>query len=466
MPLQELINILSSLNKDQICYCSWKSNANLSKSFESRTDFDLLISAADSQRFYNLVKDRGLKQRKSSKDKTYTDMVDYLGLDYGSGKMFHLHVHFKLIFGKRFQKNYRLPIEELVLTNSIFDEVFPIRIIQPELEYILLILRSILKTDYSIKSVARTFLRSTVFPANILNEYSHLKKKLDPAKFDHYAETILPDLKAFFLKMKKIDPGDLTLLKVHKLYREITTALKPYQLSSKPELQLELKKRKRAAHNSRSWITPGGVSFAFVGADGSGKSTTVSHIQKWLGWKLSIQSFYMGLPKDNPVWKFLGYLTRICIILRLGSLKKLLDIYRALFAAKLRNKCFQHSEKLRNQGNIILFDRFPLKQFWFMDEPIDGPRLKNFRHWKEKELKFYEAIKEPDHIFVLKVGVAESIERKVEHQKREKLTLIQKKVAAVDKLIQAYNNRFVVIDTSIGQERSLLELKRNIWELL
>jgi thymidylate kinase len=466
MPLQEPFNFFSSLNQDQIRYCSWKSNAHLSKAFESRTDFDLLISEADSQRFYQLAKDRGLKQRYSSEDKKYTGIENYLGFDYGSGSLFHLHVHFLLIFGKRFQKNYRLPIEDLVLANSICDEVFPIRIIQPELEYIFLILRSVLKTDYRIKSVAKSLLSHSVFPANILNEYSYLKEKLDPAKFEHYAETILPDLKAVFLRMGKIDPSKLTHMQVHKFYREIKAALKPFQLASDPELRLELKKKMRASHNSRSWITPSGISFAFVGADGSGKSTTVSHIQKWLSWKLSVKSFYMGLPKDKPVWKFLSYLARICNKLRLGLLKRLLDIYRLLFAASLRNKRFQQSEMQKNQGNVILFDRFPLKKFWFMDEPIDGPRLKNYRHWREKERKLYEAIKEPDYIFVLKVDEAESVKRKAEHQKQEKLALIKTKIAAVNKLIENHSDRLIVIDTSIGQESTWLELKRNIWELL
>ena len=40
-----------------------------------------------------------------------------------------------------------------------------------------------------------------------------------------------------------------------------------------------------------------GKTFSFVGADGSGKSTLVGDIERWLSWRLSIVTYYHGIPK-------------------------------------------------------------------------------------------------------------------------------------------------------------------------
>ena len=197
---------------------------------------------------------------------------------------------------------------------------------------------------------------------------------------------------------------------------------------SNSELKRELKIKRLSHKNARSWLPTGGVSFAFVGADGSGKSSTVDHIKKWLGWKLSVQSLYMGLPKHNVLWKSTVYLTKIFNRLKLRDIKEQLSSFRWVLAAKIRFRNYGYSEMLKSQGKIVVFDRFPLKEFWNMDEPMDGPRVGDSSRWKNLERKFYNEIGYPDHIFILKVNGKAAVERKEEHNNGIKQQKIKKKI--------------------------------------
>jgi len=464
MPLQELIRIFTTLNKDKIQYCHWKSNANLSKSFESETDFDLLIAGSDADPFRLGIKKLALKRRHSTSDKVYPGMEHYLGFDEASGNIFHLHVHFKLVIGKRHEKNYRIPIEDEVLNTSIWDKNYPIRTVRPELELVLLILRSILKVDFGVKTAAKVILKKDIFPSNIRKEFTFLTGKINQDIFHGYAMNLYPELSDIFIQMSQPNASHWSYFQLLKFHKRILRSLRPFRLFSNRDLESERKIKRLSSENSRSWLGPRGLSIAFVGADGSGKSTTVSHIKKWLGWKLSVRSAYMGLPKDNVLWKILVNLIRISNRLKVVFLKEQLNLVRWLFVARFRYRIYRCSEVLKNQGNMILYDRFPLKEFWDMEEPMDGPRLRDSTRWSDLERKFYCDIKYPDYIFFLKVNERESIDRKQEHRYKN-LESIKKKITAIDKLIETKKDRFIVIDSTKGQERTLLEIKREIWGL-
>jgi thymidylate kinase len=121
---------------------------------------------------------------------------------------------------------------------------------------------------------------------------------------------------------------------------------------------------------------------------------------------------------------------------------------------------------LKNQGRIVIFDRFPLKEFWDMNEPMDGPRIQNSCRWAKTERTFYHNLKYPDYIFILQVNEEESINRKKEHLNAKKRHLIKEKIKAVDKLVKTKSDRLIIMDTLKGQEQTLLEIKRKLWELL
>jgi len=467
MPLQELTRIFTILNKDKFQYYHWKSTAFLSRSFKSDADFDLLIATSEAERFQLCMKKLGVKSRCSTANKIYPGMEDYLGFDTASGKMFHLHVHFKLVIGKKNQKNYHLPFEDMVLNSSIYDNKYSIKIIQPELELMLLIIRSILKVDFKIKMARDLILGKGIFPSKIHKEFAFIIERINRDIFSGYIKDLFPELSDIFQKIVRSgDLSHLSLFQVSRLKKRVTTSLRTFRLFSNRELKRELKIKRLSHKNARSWLPTGGVSFAFVGADSSGKSSTVDHIKKWLGWKLSVQSLYIKLPKHNVLWKCIVYLTKIFNGLRLRDIKEQLNSFRWVLAAKIRFRNYGYSEMLKSQGKIVIFDRFPLKEFWNMDEPMDGPRVGDSSRWKNLERKVYNEIGYPDHIFILKVNRKASVEQKEKHSNGIKQQQIKKKIKAINELIQTKNGRYITIDTSKGQEQTLLEIKRKIWGLL
>jgi thymidylate kinase len=467
MPLQEVLRIFTILNQEQVRYCHWKSNAHLSRSFESDADFDLLIAARDADRFQLCMKKLKVKRRYSTANKVFPGMEDYLGFDETSGKLFHFHVHFKLVIGKKNQKNYHIPIEDLILNSAVCDEKYPIKVIRPELELMLLIIRSLIKVDFGLKMATNLILNRGVFPLNIRQEFAFLIMKVNRDVFFSYIRDLFPELLDVSRQIAQSeDLGRLSYFQVWRFNKRITKSLRAFRLFSNRELKRELKIKRLAFENSRSWFPAGGVSFAFIGADGSGKSSLVSHIKKWLGWKLSVQSAYMGLPKQRILWKILNIVTGIANRVKISFLKDQLDFLRWVFVAKLRYKIYRNSEMLKSQGKIVIFDRFPLKEFWDMDDPMDGPRLKGSTLWENIERKYYNEIKCPDYIFVLKVNEKESLERKKEHAEERNRQAIKRKITAVDKLAETKNNRFIIIDTLKGLEPTLLEVKKKLWELL
>ena len=109
--LESVANLFQALHQRGVRYCHWKSNLRLEKSLRGQTDLDLLVDRKDSQGFTQILDSHNIKPILAAPGKRYPDVEDYLGLDPVSGKLFHLHVHYQLVLGEQFVKNYRLPLE-------------------------------------------------------------------------------------------------------------------------------------------------------------------------------------------------------------------------------------------------------------------------------------------------------------------------------------------------------------------
>lgn len=466
MPLQELINIFAKLNTENIRYCHWKSNWHLSDSFEGDTDFDLLISPRDTNLFHNIINEFGLKTRYSTAEKVYPGMENYLGFDKASGKIFHLHVHFKLIIGKKNRKNYRIPIEELVLSTSIWDDHYPIRIVCPELELLLLILRSFLKLHFGIKTIAKMFLKRSIFASDLMQDFTFLTGKLNLDIFCDYALHFLPDLTDIFLETIRKNLGCLPYFQIVNSRKRIFKTLRPFRLFSDGKLRKECKIKRLSYHNSRNWLAPGGLSIAFVDIDGSVESRTVSHIKEWLGWKLSVKSFYIRSPKRNKFLRTLEFLVRINKKLNIKLFYEHLNSFMNLFADKSKYKIHASSEMFKNQGNIVIYDRFPLKEFLSDDKQMENLLLGRHTRSDDKRHEIHNKIICPDHIFVLTATGKETAGQNESSQYEQNQNQIKKKREYLDKLMEGKKDYINIIDTSKRQEQTLLEIKRRIWSLL
>jgi len=138
--VHELCDALAEIELD---YCHWKSNIALDRSLRGENDLDLLVRRTDAHRFAAILHRLGFKQAYSPSGRRLPGVQSYYGYDQESDKFVHVHAHFQLVMGHDMTKNYRLPIENPYLDAAVHD--VPMRKASPEFEFIVYVIRMVLK---------------------------------------------------------------------------------------------------------------------------------------------------------------------------------------------------------------------------------------------------------------------------------------------------------------------------------
>jgi thymidylate kinase len=463
------------LELNSIRYCHWKSNEHLEEALSGKTDLDLLIHEEDREEFESALKNFSIKEILSPPAKRFPGIYDYLGFDEYSGTLVHLHVHYRLILGQKFIKNHHLPIERVIFQNLI--QIDGIYIPCPEIELILLFIRAHMKTDpvSVIKSGIKNILgrHSSPFPLSIEKEFTGLIGKVSYGKlFDVLTATRLPLHKKIFEKF-------ISDFSKNNLYFYYTYYLKIYILFSLRNfrrysgMRLGFKQIyfiltnspviKRLLGPSKKTLTTRGRTFSLVGADGSGKSTLINDLNRWLSWKLIVNEYYYGIPKSSSV-KAVSYIVRGFHKIKLRFLASLLEKYLNIFIARKRYKINLSSQDDVKRGEIVITDRFPLNEFQSMPEPMDGPRLQRdgmkASYLSKLENSYYEKLAMPDQVFVLRASIEELRKRKTD------LDIVTHRIKA-----EAVNNLpasklHTLINADMPYSEVLLEIKKKIWILI
>ncbi len=140
----KLISALcNALKLERVTYCHWKSNDALDRSATGDNDLDLLILNEHVPRFAQVLCSLDFKQALAPRDQSMPGVVDYYGYDKDTGRIVHVHAHFRLVVGDDRAKNYRLPIEKAYLAKT--SEELGFQIPQAEFEFVLFVIRMMLK---------------------------------------------------------------------------------------------------------------------------------------------------------------------------------------------------------------------------------------------------------------------------------------------------------------------------------
>ncbi|TFH46099.1 MAG: hypothetical protein E4H01_10550 [Lysobacterales bacterium] len=456
--------VFHRLGESGIRYCHWKSNQHLDRSFSGTTDFDLLVARADWIKFELLMLGCGLKRRTSTADRVYPSMEDFLGFDIETGAMIHLHVHFELILGRKSSKNFRLPIEKEVLKERVVHENFPIYVIGPEYELAILVIRALLKLRFAKRSSISLLLGRSALPSNIDREFAYLLEHIDEKKLEHVLGTCFSAQTQVIRRFLSGYRAGISWPTAYALRRSMISAMKSFERLTPIQDRQSIRLRRLAERQCVRGFAPGGFTIALVGADGAGKSTTVTAIDDWLSWKLTIRTYYMGIPKST-LTRLLNFNIRVFSKLRLSSPARGLSELRWLYCARKRYRNYQRATEYRNQGGIVIFDRYPLPELWKMQQPMDGPRIDSKSRWAAVEKKYYELIDPPDYLFVLQVPYEDSLRRKTAQKLPRDREIQREKIDAVYRL-NGDQERVFTFDTTLGFNQNLLNIKRRIWESL
>lgn len=484
--------LFQTLNQRGLRYCHWKSNLRLVDSLNGRTDLDLLVDPTHREPFRQILDAADIKQVLAPRGKRYPNLEDYLGFDPESGRQFHLHVHYHLVLGEQFVKNYQLPLAEQFLNAAVLCQ--GVKIPTAELELIVLSMRALLK--YRDRDAIKDILtiRFPGVPDHITKEINWLLAQTSLEKVntvlrelgDHVPADIIVD----FLHTITTSPRDgRTLLRLRQGLRQ---ALRPYQRYSRPWATLIYIKELWRRRNSFLRFKPpaqmtfpaGGLTLALVGVDGAGKTTLSEAVATWLAWKLDVHTYYLGSKQPSRLseWSYLVFrmarrsqrelANRVgesnMLAKMLAAVRNTLLYSHYLFTGRDRFGRYRLGKAQGHQGSVVVYDRYPL------EAPLDGPQIHLIAHddktrtaalLARMEQKLYRQMELPDLLIVLEVAPEISLQRKPDHQWEtiiEKNQMLKQLTAAMEE----NGAQLVRLDASQPLDEVLSQVKEVIWQQL
>src|SRR5687768_14914158 len=300
--MTKIQNFIEELNTNGVRYCHWKSNLSLSKSLSGQSDVDLLIHREDAGLFRTILSQLGFRPAVNKDGESFPSIEHHFALDEESGVLVHVHAYFRVITGDSLSKNYRFPIEEMLLQNTRMEGTIPL--LAKSAELIVFTLRIMLKHTSLVELVllARYW-------KDVKQEISWL---LETESIDESLSLVncwLPSIEA-------------------DLFSECVAALKaPESLFRRISLGLQLRSQLRiyARHSAiRAWLVggrkftamlfrrltrsqkeliprSGGAVFAFVGPEARGRSTLLAAMSVWLGGHFAVDTTRAGNPSSTLI---------------------------------------------------------------------------------------------------------------------------------------------------------------------
>lgn len=481
-----------ALDENAVHYCHFKSNAHVAAAVDGLTDLDLLVDGREATLAEEILVGHGFKRLPAHPSRAYPGVEDFFGLDEETGRLLHLHLHYRLIAGERFFKNYRLPWEAEFLDTRIVDQSTGIFVAHPSLEWLLLVCRAALKLRW------RDRLRATVKSRSgeqggLLSEHRWLAARTDAAAVTEHASRLLGARAAELVRLALEE--DLRLRRLTGLRRELLGNQRVFRAHAPiPALGIRWSREltwivgsinRRYLHRPfpyRRSGSSGGVVIAVVGSDGAGKSSVTQTLHSWLAGKVDVLLVYFGSgqgPSSIVRWPLKVALP---LVRRPASAPRLdpearrtrnVTLPRAVWAlalAREKRAKLRKATRARERGFIVICDRYPQVE---IDGVSDGPLLARWRDSGARlkralarwETRIYElaADSPPDVVVRLLVSPEEAAARRPEDDPRELAFRAQ-----LLRDLRFGQARYGVIDVDADEELDsvISHVKRRLWPLI
>jgi len=488
--LKSIKLLLDSLEEHNILYCHWKSNEHLLEALDGDTDLDVLFDPIQRVELEQVLDSCGLKRFRSTPLMQYNAIEDFIGFDKETARVWHLHTHYRMTLGEKHLKGYTVnPWTHLILDNRRMDEQ-GIYCSACEDELVLLLVRMAMKLRW--RDIGKKIGNDDRVEMKWLVEHTH--------RDDVYKRAVVfVGEKAASEMNRLLSENSLTkkgqLRKLHNiLLKELSfytgfTWLGSRWMRHKREYfwGIGAIKRKLGINSNVPYrrVSPnGGNVIAFLGCDGAGKSTTLAYVKQELNKKLDVCTVYFGsgdgsssllrkpmkLVANRVSGKGLGHSVAkeynekksVSLKSRLYSLAK---IIWAVTLAKEKKSKIKYLVKARNNGLIVLTDRYPQTVY---PGCSDGPLLSKYvgkglmgriSSW-EHCIYASAALNPPDLTVKLIVPTNIAIERKPE-MSIEEIETKKKIVMGLD-----LSNNTIVVDTSRPFEETRAEIMEAIWKIV
>jgi len=471
-------SLFAALDEEGVSYVHWKSNEHLPAALRGQTDLDLLVDPNHHSGFSRVLEAHRFIPMLPPEARAIPGIESHLGFDEATGGLVHLDVHYRLVLGEQLIKNHHLPVEDWLLSDA--SELEGVHVPQPEREFLLLYIRSMLKTTN--RQLVRSIVKGgSPLPERIQKETVWLADRTDRDRLPETARSGGLDIEGdelveFYDRSVR---GDLGWAYVRDRKRSLRSRLRKHErLPRYRALTKRIWLRTRSKPFARRLgfgIAPRNLAgpapvIAAVGADGSGKTRLSRDLETWLAWKLAVRHVYFGQPKGGVVFKALNKPGSIARHRSpdvypppglFGRLVRVADDAKWLMLAMRRRRLASGARRSSGSGVVVIAERYPLEDFLPMVAPMDGPRLQTRSGTLARmEMRQYRAISRPDLVLVLRTDLQTLRDRKIDLTVEEHLA----KVEAVAQLEPAAGR--VIIDAGEPYEKVLLEAKRAVWEAL
>jgi thymidylate kinase len=489
-PALELVaRLCDTLAAEGIRYCHWKSNDALDRSARGENDLDLLVSRRDALAFTDVLRRLGFKDASPPRERQFPGVFHSYGLDHRSGKLVHVHAYLELVLGDDMTKNYRLPIEEAYLDSTEQGEVF--RVPSVEFEFAVFVVRMTLK--HSTPDALLSFQGS--LSSREGRELGHLSSRVDVGRSRAIVREHLPFLGEALWNdcLTSLRPQTTATFRVRTAHR-LARALAPYaRRPSALDMTVRLWRRSRLRVAGRvlrrppprQRLTGGGALIAVVGGDGSGKSTAVEELYRWLSGDLVTTKVHLG----KPPWSLTSSVTQRAWDLtkmRLSSRRSgarisgpsgdasprgfhgFTRLTRRVMISRDRYLTYARARRFASRGGIVVSDRYPLPEITLMDAAATStlrpasPRNHILRSLTRLEDRYYRRIARPDILIVLRVDPDVAVERKRGQDAESSVRPRAEEIWRADWRAL----RGVVVDADQTKDDVVAQVKSAIWSRL
>jgi thymidylate kinase len=488
-PSPKLQALVAAFEAKEIAYCYWKSVSRAERALSGESDLDLLVARRDRQRAIDILAAHGFKLWPDAAGFDHPLMTSFLGYHEATSAILHVHVHFRLVLGHSLVKNLRLPIEEQLIARSSFDSKLGLRVLDPVDEALLLAARANLETRWDDPIALR---RGEGLKRKFADDRAALAARVDSQAlreratqlFSNEAATAIVEHFRNGTTLK--DPPTHHALGVElagfRRYGRVEAFLRGVSRSARLALSALNRHFMNAPRLSRRRAPGGGVTIAIVGVDGSGKSTLVAEIRRWLASEIDVLPYYFGTGDGPPSLLFRPFKAMALLVARRIKVKPkgashgaISDhppgpVYSTLFAIWALAVALEKRQKLISaqraaaRGFVVVADRYPQNEIADFN---DGPLLHRLPRCPDWLRRFETAVYQlanraaPDLVIKLRVG-PDAVARREPDMNR---TVIRERIAKLSDLTFS-SARILSIDATqpIGEVHRIAKLA--IWEIL
>lgn len=423
-------HFVGSLSRHDLLYCHWKSNEHLLPAVLGDTDLDILFDESGKQAVENILTANGFVRFKPKWYLGYPYIEDYLGIDSDTGKLVHVHAHFRLVLGEKRIKGYRFPWERQVLEARVWDEECGIYRSDPGHELLLLLIRQALKMPLGFPGKPSRAFKSDKEADDAKREFLWLKDRVRLGQIQELGRSLLNN--TCHNSLAGLYQNGLDRKGLQALLDDVKPILDRYRRFGKTNLLMVRLPRDTAYIFARLIRKAGivdipvrrtamnqGLIISLLGADGSGKSTQKKRAQKILSEKLDVLPIYMG-SGNGPVSLIRLPLVLVKRIVKIffsaakqpkqkdsnnssahgeniqtrqghqqGSGKDLaVRFWRICWAVSLaleKKHKLKRAVKAKSRGMIVICDRYPQTTIFGYN---DGPLLQDYAKGSSKIMRW------------------------------------------------------------------------------